>query len=70
MRGWPCFACCWEAGHAETKRALEQQAWIGEWGLLDSVVLHEPRPGAEPAAEMEPGKPSGFQADPHKLAAE
>jgi NTE family protein len=60
----------WEAGHADTKRALEQQAWIGEWGLLDGVVLHEPRPGAEPAAEMEPGKPSGFQAGPHKLAAE
>ena len=50
----------WEAGHADTKRALEQQAWIGEWGLLDGVVLHESRPGAEPASEMEPGKPSGF----------
>jgi len=56
----------WEAGHADTKRALEQQAWIGEWGLLDGVVLHESRPGAEPASEMEPGKPSGFQAGPHK----
>ena len=32
----------WEAGHADTERALEQQAWIGEWGLLDGVVLHEP----------------------------
>jgi NTE family protein len=60
----------WETGHADTKRALEQQAWIGEWGLLDGVVLHEPRPGAEPAAEMELGKSSGFQTGPHKLAAE
>jgi hypothetical protein len=29
-------------------RALEQQPWIGEWGLLDAVVLHEPRPKSEP----------------------
>ncbi len=35
----------WEAGHADTRRALERQAWIGEWGLLDGVVLHEPRAG-------------------------
>ena len=26
-------------------------------GLLDGVILHEPRPGAEPAAEVEPGEP-------------
>jgi hypothetical protein len=62
----------WEAGHVETKRTLQQQAWIGEWGLLDGVVLHEPQPGAEPAAEVEPGEPSAAASDrgPHKLAAE
>jgi hypothetical protein len=27
-------------------------ASIGEFGVLDGVVLHEPRPGAEPAAEQ------------------
>ena len=25
----------WEAGYAETNRALERQAWLGEFGLLD-----------------------------------
>jgi NTE family protein len=47
----------WEAGYADTMRALEQHPWIGEWGPLDAVVLHEPQPGAEPAAEMQPGEP-------------
>ena len=27
-------------------------AWLGEFGLLDGVILHEPEPGAEPAAEI------------------
>ena len=59
----------WKAGYADTIRALEQQPWIGEFGLLDSVILHEPKPGAEPAAEMQPGKPAPAQP-PQKLAAE
>jgi len=42
----------WEAGYGDTMRALEQHPWLGEFGLLDGVVLHEPRPGAEPAAEQ------------------
>ena len=49
----------WEAGYADTMRALWRQAWIGEFGLLDGVILHEPEPGAEPAAEVEPGEPNG-----------
>ena len=44
----------WEAGYADTMRALWRQPWIGEFGLLDGVILHEPEPGAEPAAEVEP----------------
>ena len=61
----------WEAGHADTKRALERQAWIGEWGMLDGVLLHEPTPGAEPAAEIEPGEPCPSNAPAaRKLAAE
>jgi hypothetical protein len=53
-------------------RALERQAWIGEFGLLDGVILHEPEPGAEPAAEEEPdkGSPPASEGNPHKLAAE
>ena len=61
----------WEAGYAETARALERQAWIGEFGLLDGVILHEPEPGAEPAAEIQPGEPRGDSNPmPPKLAAE
>jgi NTE family protein len=62
----------WEAGNADTMRALWCQPWIGEFGLLDGVILHEPEPGAEPAAEIEPSKPSAEVSDrgPHKLAAE
>ena len=53
-------------------RALWRQPWIGEFGLLDGVILHEPEPGAEPAAEIEPSKPNAEASDPgpHKLAAE
>ena len=46
-----------EAGYADTMSALWRQPWIGEFGLLDGVILHEPQPGAEPAAEIEPAKP-------------
>src|SRR5215471_11382392 len=60
----------WAAGYADTNRALERQAWIGEFGLLDGVVLHEPEPGAEPAAEIQPGEPAGGADTPRKLAAE
>ena len=60
----------WEAGYADTNRALERQAWLGEFGILDGVLLHEPEPGAEPAAEIEPGDPLCAPANPRKLAAE
>jgi NTE family protein len=58
----------WEAGYVDTNRALERRAWLGEFGLLDGVILHEPEPGAEPAAEIEPGDP--LKTDPRALAAE
>ena len=32
----------WEAGYADTTRALRKQAWIGEFDPLDGVILHEP----------------------------
>ena len=32
----------WQAGYADTCRALARAAWIGEFGPLDAVVLHEP----------------------------
>jgi NTE family protein len=60
----------WEAGYADTNRALTRQAWLGEFGLLEGVILHEPEPGAEPAAEIQPGDPLAAVPSPHKLAAE
>ena len=61
----------WQAGYADTMRALEMQAWLGEFDPLEGVILHEPQPGAEPAAEVDPDK-AGKQSEdgPHKLAAE
>jgi NTE family protein len=32
----------WQAGYADTCRALERAPWIGEFGPLEAVVLHEP----------------------------
>ncbi len=43
----------WEAGYADTNRALATQAWLEECDPLEGVILHEPRAGAEPAAEAE-----------------
>lgn len=61
----------WQAGYEDTKRALGRQAWLGEFGLLDGVILHEPEPGAEPAAEIEPGDPLAARVPASlKLAAE
>src|SRR5215468_745438 len=37
----------WQAGYADTCRALARAAWIGEFGPLDAVVLHEPDPKEE-----------------------
>jgi NTE family protein len=61
----------WQAGYADTMRALEMQAWLGEFDPLEGVILHEPQPGAEPAAEVDPDKAGNQSEDrPHKLAAE
>jgi len=55
----------WETGYADTMRALDRQPWIGEFGPLDGVVLHEPDAGL--AAEQ----PSLEDvANPRTLAAE
>jgi NTE family protein len=37
----------WRAGYADTCRALARAAWVGEFGPLDAVVLHEPDPEEE-----------------------
>lgn len=62
----------WEAGYAATCRALQAQAWLGEFDPLEGVILHEPELGAEPAAEARMGKAATAPASPgsHKLAAE
>jgi NTE family protein len=54
----------WESGYADTMRALTQQPWLGEFGPLDGVVLHEPTSGAaaeqptleQVATPLEPGQ--------------
>jgi NTE family protein len=58
----------WEAGYADTNRALARQAWLDACDPLEGVILHEPEPGMDPAAEMEPG--DNPLPPPHKLAAE
>ena len=61
----------WQAGYADTMRALEMQAWLGESDPLEGVILHEPQPGAEPAAEVDLDKAGNQSEDrPHNLAAE
>jgi hypothetical protein len=42
------------SGEADTCRALARAAWIGEFGPLDAVILHEPNPEEE--REMPIGK--------------
>jgi NTE family protein len=34
----------WQAGYADASRALARAPWIGDFGPLDAVVLHEPEP--------------------------
>ncbi|MGH6717826.1 MAG: patatin-like phospholipase family protein [Alphaproteobacteria bacterium] len=39
----------WEAGHADTERALRRAAWNDPCDPLDGIVLHEPEPDAAAA---------------------
>lgn len=41
----------WEAGYADTQRAIEQAPWQGEFDPLDGVILHDP-PGEMPLKEV------------------
>ena len=67
----PAGICArWEAGYADTSRALATQAWLEECDPLEGVILHEPRAGAEPAAETEMGGAVTAPAGSQKLAAE
>jgi len=58
------------AGYVDTKRALARQAWLDEFGVLDGVILHEPEPERDPAAEVQGDDPQLLQQQPHTLAAE
>jgi NTE family protein len=60
----------WEAGYADTNRALATQAWLEECDPLEGVILHEPRAGAEPAAEAEMEGAVTAPEEIHKRAAE
>jgi NTE family protein len=41
----------WEAGYADTTRALRRASWNDACDPLDGVILHEPMPDIVPAAE-------------------
>ncbi|HEX9492206.1 MAG TPA: DUF3734 domain-containing protein, partial [Thermoanaerobaculia bacterium] len=41
----------WEAGYADTSRALQRHAWDDECDPLEGVILHEPMPDVVPVAE-------------------
>jgi len=61
----------WDAGYGDTMVALEHQPWMGDWDPLEGVILHEPRRGAEPAAEVEMGEAATAPEEvTPKLAAE
>jgi NTE family protein len=67
----PAGICArWEAGYADTNRALATQAWLEECDPLEGVILHEPRAGAEPAAEAEMEGAVTAPDEPLKRAAE
>ena len=52
----------WEAGYADTDARARAPAWIGEFGLLDGVILHEPRAGRR--ASGRESEPSGRAQKP------
>jgi NTE family protein len=65
----PAGICArWEAGYADTNRALEQQAWLEKCDPLEGVILHEPRAGAEPAAESKMGAAMTAPVEPRRAA--
>jgi NTE family protein len=41
----------WEAGYADTRRALRRAAWNDACDPLEGVILHAPEPDVAPAAE-------------------
>jgi len=41
----------WEAGYADTRRALQRAAWNDACDPLEGVILHAPGPDVAPAAE-------------------
>jgi NTE family protein len=41
----------WEAGYAETQRAIAHAPWEGEFDPLEGVILHQPMPLEAAAAE-------------------
>jgi NTE family protein len=50
----------WEAGYADTLRAIERKPWQGEFDALEGVILHEPIDDVaadRPAASSPAGRP-------------
>jgi NTE family protein len=53
----------WEAGHADTRRAIERAAWLDDCDPLEGVILHEP--GVPPPARIAAVAP--LPEDPMKI---
>jgi NTE family protein len=60
----------WEAGYANTKRALTRQAWLDEYDVLEGVILHELEPEPDTPADVEPDPVKAQVEQAKKLAAE
>ena len=60
----------WEAGYANTKRALARQAWLDEYDVLEGVILHELEPEPDTPADVEPDPVKAQVEQAKKLAAE
>ena len=41
----------WDAGYADTSRALQRAAWKDDCDPLEGVILHAPEPDTVPAAD-------------------
>jgi NTE family protein len=56
----------WEAGHADTQRAIETKPWQGDFDPLEGIILHEPGDEAPPAQPA--SGPTGLAWRPSDLS--
>jgi patatin-like phospholipase len=60
----------WEAGYANTRRAIEEAPWEGEFDPLDGVILHELKHDGRMDQDRETKVSPARLAMPSKVAAE